>query len=225
MPAELMVLGTAEVHVMPDHASLRVTVDGEAGTQAAAYAAAAEHAHAVDAVLEGRAAATGGVMAAAIVVHPKTRWRKGESVRTGWRAERTTIVEVTDLAALGALIAELTAAEGAVTGPEWALDPANPAHEEVRTAAARDARRRAGAYAAGLGLRVDAVAWAAEPGLRAQSDGDAHGWSAGGGIEVRAAAALAGMAGDPDQQPIAVSPSEITLRASVEVGFTFTAAG
>jgi len=180
MSTEIVVQGVAEVRVMPDHASVRVDVDGEGSSQEAAYEAARALADAVDAVLQARATALGRVVTAALVVQPKSRWRKGESVRTGWRASRTTMVEITALEEVGARLAALAQAGAALSGPWWQLAPANDAHDAVRTAAAQDAHRRAAAYADALGLDLGEVAWVAEPGLRRGSDPGA-GWGDEGG--------------------------------------------
>jgi uncharacterized protein len=145
-------------------------------------------------------------------VHPKTRWKKGESVRTGWRASRTSVVEVVDFALLGDLMAELAAAGAAVDGPAWQLDPTNPVHAEVRRRAAADARARADSYAAPLGLGVTGVAWAAEPGLRHASDAVA--------FMPMAAGMACAQAAEPEI--IDVTPDEMTVDAAVDVAFIFT---
>lgn len=209
--SEIVVQGASEVRVMPDSASVRVKVDGDGESQEEAYEAAREPARAIDAVLEAHAAALGRVVTAGLSVQPKSRWRKGESIRVGWRASRSTHVEIAALDEVGALVAGLAQAGGAVTGPWWHLEPGNAAHDAVRTAAAEDARRRADTYAEGLGLVVGAVAWIAEPGLRSPSTRGA--WADYPSV----AGALAGAA--DDDEPISVSPQPITLTAAVEVGF------
>lgn len=213
MPAEIIVRGEAELRVMPDHASVRIDIDGEGTSQADAYETAAMPAEAVDAVLKAHANAIDRVATAALVVAPKTRWRKGETVRTGWRASRTTFVEITTLEEIGALLAELARAGGTVSGPWWQLASDNRAHDAVRTAAAKDARRRADAYADGLGLVVGDVAWIAEPGLRSTSPDDP--W-----VGAVAGAMMSG-GGAPEEESIAVTAEEITLAAAVEVGYLF----
>jgi uncharacterized protein YggE len=216
--AEIAVKGVSEVRVMPDHASVQVVVDGEGSSQEAAYEAAARLARAVDDVLEARASVLGRVVTAALVVQPKSRWRKGESVRTGWRAARSTLVEITATDQVGSVLGELAQAGGAIRGPWWELAPANPAHDAVRAAAAEDARRRADAYAAGLGLVVGAVAWVAEPGLRIGARGG--GW----GDELSAMSAAGAAGSMHEEEPsIAVAPGEVTLTAAVEIGFEFAA--
>jgi hypothetical protein len=211
---EILVRGAAEVRAMPDRATVRATIDGEGDTREAAYEAASRAAADVDAVLEAEADALDRVTTAALIVQPRTRWRKGESLRTGWRAARTTVVEVADLGRIGTVVARLTGAGAAIAGPTWELDRDHEAHDRARRLAAEDARRRADAYAAGVGLRVSSVLWVSEPGLRLSSDG--HGLPAAMPVAVRA---FAGGGEVADGDTIEVAPAEIVVAAVVEVGF------
>ncbi len=197
---------------MPDRAIVRVTIEADGSGRDDAYREAARLADRVDEAVAGRDTATDRVITTSLVVHPRTRWRKGESVRTGWRASRTSVIEVVDFSVLGDLLAELAAAGAAVDGPTWQLDPTNPVHTEVRRLAAADARARADAYAAALGLRVTGIQWVAEPGLRQPAD-------AGGFTPMMARMAVAGGVTEPDV--IDVTPDEITVDAAVDVAFTF----
>jgi uncharacterized protein YggE len=211
---EIIVRGSAEVRVLPDRAALRVDLDGDGPSRDEAYRQAAPLAEAVDRVVEAHRARLARVVTAALAVQPRTRWRRGENIRTGWRASRTTLLDVVDFAGLGDLFAELAAAGGAVAGPTWHVDPTNPAHDEARRQAAADARRRADAYAAALGLRVLAPAWVAEPGLR-------RGGGGGDGPPMARAMGAAGSRafGAAEQDVIDVNPEEVVVAAAVEVGF------
>lgn len=200
---------------MPDYASVRVSIDGEGDSQEEAFKAARKLARAVDGVLDEHRAALGHVVTDALAVQPKSRWRKGETVRTGWRASRSTQIEITAVDEVGGLVAALALAGGAVLGPWWELDPANAAHDAVRGAAAHDARRRAATYADSLGLVAGAVAWIAEPGLRSSTRGD---WL--GGMGVTGADLPRG-----GGETIPVTPEQISLTAAVEVGFELEAQG
>jgi uncharacterized protein YggE len=216
--SQIVVRGTASARVLPDRAVLQVAVDGEAGSREDAYRQAAALAGRVDEVLRTREASLDRVTTAALLVQPRTRWRKGETVRTGWRASRTTVLEVVELAILGDLTVELAAAGGAITGPTWRLDPANAVYAEVRGLAAEDARERARAYAAALDLRVVGVAWVAEPGLRV---GNQYPQPAGFGAMAPAAARRSAAV---DEEVIEVAVDELNVDASVEVAFEFAPA-
>lgn len=166
----------------------------------------------MDAALDQHGAAIDRVVTTALTVQPLTRWRKGELIRTGWRATRRSAVDVVDFTGLGALLADLVAAGAMVHGPTWIVDDANPAIDRVRVLAAEDARRRAEAYAGGLGVLLGPVRWVAEPGLR----------TSGGESPVMrmavAAGAPRGFAAE-EEPVIEVEPADTEVTASVEVGF------
>lgn len=207
-----MVKGEGEGRCLPDRAVIRVTVEATSPTRDSAYQEAAAAVKQVDDVIESHRGALGRVTTAALVVQPTTRWKKGEWSQTGWRARRTSRLEVTGFEQIGALIAELTGAGAAITGPDWEIDAANPVHRDTRRAAAEDARRRAEDYAAALGLELSGVAWLTEPGLRAPPGPN-------NAFRALAAAGAPPSPGDADEV-IDVTPEELTIRASVEVGFS-----
>jgi uncharacterized protein YggE len=211
---EIVVRGEASARVLPDRATVLVVVDGDGGTRDDAYAAAVEPARAVDEVIERFADAIARSFTTALAVQPLTRYRKGESKRTGWRATRTSTIEVERLDELGELAAALATAGAALHGPGWHIDRTNPAYDQLRRAAAEDARRRGEAYASALGLELDAVRWVTEPGMRHNVDGPLH----------MARAALAGGAARGGDDVIEVVPEEIEVNVAVEVGFSFIVA-
>ena len=223
MDPHIVVRGSGQSRAMPDRAILRLVVDGEGRTRADAYDEAARRAAAVDEGLTRYAQACATfclgldpedldrTITAPLVVHPKTRWHKGETQRTGWTASRTSSVEVVAFDRLGDLLAELAADGSTVNGPSWQLDPANAAHTEARRLAAEDARRRAEVYAAALGVRLTDVAWVAEPELRGPGPQPFH----------LPAPALAMRAGGAPQEVIEVAPEELLVDAQVDVGFSF----
>jgi uncharacterized protein YggE len=187
-------------------------VEGDGSSQQDAYTKAAEAARDVDAIFERYSIGFARKMTANLTVFPKTRWKKGESIKTGWRASRSTVLEITDLKSLGVLVAELSASGVAIIhGPMWQLNPNNDVHERARREAVADARRRAQAYVAELGLKLHRVAWLSEPGLRVATNqmGPMAG-TAGMNIQ-RSLAATA-------EEPMDLAPDEITVRAVVEMG-------
>ena len=216
MNAAVMVRGEGQARALPDRAVVNVAVEGEGGSRDDAYREAAALARAVDEVVARFGDAIDTAATAVLLVHPKTRWRKGENVRTGWHASRSTVLEVTAFGDLGELIAELSAAGASLAGPFWQLDPDNPAYNRARRLAAEDARRRADAYTSALGLEVGSVQWVAEPGLRREGPGEVH-------MEMAAAAGGASTRGAPEV--IDVAPDEMPIRVTVEVSFSIEPAG
>lgn len=217
MEREIVVKGEGEASCLPDRAVVGVTVDAQSPTRDAAYQEAAASAKQVDDVIESHRGVLGRVTTAALVVQPTTRWKKGEWSHTGWRARRSTQLEVHGFDQLGELIAELTGAGAAISGPRWEIDASNPVHRDTRRAAAEDARRRAEDYAAALGLELGGVAWITEPGLRG---------SPGADRSIRTLAAMSPAPPGADaEEVIDVAPEELTISATVEVGFSLPGPG
>jgi hypothetical protein len=141
MEREIVVRGTGEARALPDQASLTVEVTADRKTQDEAYDARTKLAATVDGVLERHANAIDRATIASLVVRPRTRWHRGEDIRTGWQASRTSFVDIVVLDALGDIMAGLVDAGAAVQGPRWSMAPSNPAYDQARRAAAEDARR------------------------------------------------------------------------------------
>ncbi|MFO7281052.1 MAG: SIMPL domain-containing protein [Thermoanaerobacterales bacterium] len=215
MEREIVVRGTGEARALPDRASLRVETTADHKTREGAYEARARLAAQVDAVLAEHRNAIGRTTIAASWLRPRTRWHRGEDVRTGWRANRTTFVEVVVLDALGEIMAGVVEAGSTVQGPDWQMAPTNPAFDQARRAAAEDARHRAESYAEALGLQLGPVAWVAEPGMR--DGGDAP--VAASRIEPTAVAGAEALGSDPGEPSEDLTPAEMTVEATVEVGF------
>lgn len=216
MEREIIVQGSAEVRVPPDRALVHVTIDADGSSRDDAYAAATQAARGVDEILAAHQAEIDRTVTAVLSVQPLTRWKRGESVRTGWRATRRTMVDVTGFEGLGVLLAEL-APLAMLAGPEWRVDDTNEAYTVVRRDAAVDARRRAEAYAAGLGVGLGSVAWMSEPGLR-QSDGGAP---MGRAMPVAfAAQAPPPRGGSPEEEVIDISPEDSVIQANIEIAFS-----
>ena len=215
MEREIIVQGSAEVRVQPDRALVHVTIDADGSTRDDAYGAATQAAQAVDRVLAAHQSDIDRIVTAVLSVQPLTRWKRGESVRTGWRASRRTMVEVTGFEGLGVLLAEL-APLAMLVGPEWHVDDTNEAYTDARRAAASDARRRAEAYARGLSVGLGSVAWMSEPGLRQAGAGAPLGRA----MPMAFAAQAAPARGGAEDEVIDVSPEDSVIQATIEVAFS-----
>jgi uncharacterized protein YggE len=208
---QIVVRGEAERQAPADIAALTVVVQVDDTEQAPAFEQASRLAGAVDAVLDAHADALGTRQASVVVVQPTVRWVDGEEQRTGWRASRSTSLDVHALDALSPLLAALVAAGATVHGPAWRLRPDHPLLAEVRAAAAQDARARAATYAEALGVRLGRLEWVAEPGLR--GDG-------GSGVlfAAPASAKRRSLSAEADSG-MEVGAAELLVEAAVEAGF------
>lgn len=217
MEREVVVQGTGEARALPDLASLTVEVTADHKSRDEAYQARTLLAARVDEVLTLHKDAIARTTLASLWVQPLTRWHRGEELRTGWRASRTSFVEVSGLDALGDIMTSLVEAGAAVRGPEWSMAPTNPAYDRARRVAAEDARHRAESYAEALGLLLGPVAWVSEPGLR---DPDRPSrpilTAARSSVETLAAP---GAPAEPPEPTENLTPAEMTVKVAVEVGF------
>jgi uncharacterized protein len=206
----MVVRGVGEVRTMPDLASVRVGVDGEGVSRDEAYQKASATASAVDGVLAAFESAIDRVTTAGLAVQPNTRWRKGETQRTGWQALRVSVVEIIDTSRVGELLNALAGAGASISGLCWMVAPANEAFALARRRAGHDARERAEQYAHALNIKLGPVAWASEPGLRGTGRIDA----------MAARAAAGGMGAGAAEEPISVNPEEVTIHATLEVAYS-----
>jgi uncharacterized protein YggE len=92
----------------------------------------------------------------------------------------------------------------------WEVDKANPAHDQARRAAALDAERRARTYAEAVGLGLGQLKWLAEPGLRSDAPGL---------VPVSAGARAFHMESASPEEPMDITPDEITIQEVVEACF------
>jgi uncharacterized protein YggE len=162
----ITVRGSATVEVAPDYAECTITSRARASTAGAALEGLNARCATCDRLLDASHEAVLNRMTAALKVEPVIEYdpTTGEQKSRGytaWRALRVRLLH-TEAAAqlLGDLVRDATAELG---GPFWMIDSCNPAHDQVRIDASVDARRRADAYAAGLGVSVGEVLWASEP--------------------------------------------------------------
>jgi uncharacterized protein YggE len=129
---------------------------------------------------------------------------RGRPEPRGYVASNRVLVRVADAVLVSRLLREaVTRSAARVSGPWWRLAAENPARAEACGRAARDARRKAEAYADALGRRLGAIVEVREPAAS----------PVGGG---RSASFGALMAAEPE---IPVSPGELDVRAAVEVTF------
>lgn len=113
-----------------------------------------------------------------------------------------------DLAALPAILAAITALDGAqVNGPWWSLRPTNPIHRQVRIAAIAEARQRAADYAAAFDAVLGALVEVSD------LEGSFH-------AQPRMMKASFAMeAGDAGEPELDLEPAEQQVSAQVTVRF------
>jgi uncharacterized protein YggE len=160
----ITVTGHAEVATPPDEASVSLSVHAVAGTPAKAYAEAADRARTLFAVLDELEVAADRRSTSGVWVdeepEPDFEGRRPSEYRAG---ERVTIRVAPE--AVGTLLAvAVSRGQAQVRGPDWIVAADNPARSDVLRLAAENARTRADALAAGLGVRIRGLAEAVEGG-------------------------------------------------------------
>lgn len=155
--------------------------------------------------------------------HPEFK-QKGDRERVaGYAGQASARVTVRDLSVLGELVARLAELElVTVAGPWWSLRPDSPVYREARVAAATDATRRAGEYAAAFGGRLGELIEAADTGLLASQWSPQASAPAPGAM--MAAARMGG--GYVDEAPsLDLEPARQSVTAQVEARFAMVPPG
>jgi uncharacterized protein YggE len=161
--ATITVNGYGEVLVPPDEATATLGVECVAATPREAMSEVAEQARALVGLLDAleippaKRSTTGVLVSEAGEHDPQGRWQ-----HRGFRAvESLTVAAGAEV--LGELIGgAVDRARARVNGPHWRVAADNPARREALQAAAENARARAEAVAAGLGVRLGAIVEAKE---------------------------------------------------------------
>jgi len=147
-------------------------------------------------------------------VAPRHRYGRDGPRLVGQAAERTVIVELSTAGSIGSVLARVATELGVrVLGTDWLVDPANPAHGELRAAAVRDAHARAGQYAAAAGLRLGDVETLAEPHV----SGRGRAATPEDGDIVALAAPVEG--GDDQRVVLDLRPEAVRLTAAVTASY------
>jgi hypothetical protein len=147
----------------PDRAVLVFDVGHTAATPQGALQEVAARTTALAQVLRDRGVADADWTTTGVTVQPVYEWRKEERVFLGHRAANRVQVTTHDPEMVGTLFsAAVDTVSARVGGPQWIVEQTNPAHLEACRLAALDARQRAEAYAAGLGLALGPVVLADE---------------------------------------------------------------
>jgi uncharacterized protein len=209
MSGQVVVRGAGTLEAQPDAGRLRIDARTRAKDPPKAHLDVATIAAAVDAVLDAHAAAVRRRSTSGLLVTPAYEWTDKGQQSVGWDGSRIVTVEVTDPAAIGEIFAGVAEAGASAGGLQWVLDPGNPAHAEARTAAAVDARSRAEAYAAALGVTLGPVLEVREPAT----------YPPGGGGFSPQPIAFARAAGGGAEATVAVEAPDLQVTAEVDVTF------
>jgi uncharacterized protein YggE len=196
--ATISVRGRAISFAQPDEARCTLSVSAVHPTAQVAIDDVAGRAVTLATVLDGLGIEPFDRFTSAVVVGEHSEYRDGVPVYLGQRAAVQIEVRLRDPSLVGLLLRDAVDRAGAaVEPPRYSVSSDNPAQLEAYRLAARDARRRAEAYAEGLGVKVGDVCAVSEPGVE---------------IAPRFAKSFAGEAGG---LPIEVGEMEVAAAVSV----------
>ncbi|MGH2871760.1 MAG: SIMPL domain-containing protein [Solirubrobacteraceae bacterium] len=163
--AVITVRGEAVVRAAPDEAVLRITLTALANDPGRALTAIALRSASLTGLLDGlgvdaKDRSTTGVSVSEEFDHTESGRRS-----LGHRAAASTAVWLADPERIGQLITRVTdELQAQIDGPRWQIAAGNPARLIAAREAAADARRRAEAFAAGVGARLGRPVALVEPG-------------------------------------------------------------
>ena len=200
------VVGEAVLRAEPDEAMVLVTLTAVKETPGPALQDVARRSDALIALLDE------------LSIDPSDRSTTGVSVQEefdhtrqgrrslGHRAAASVAVRLTDLELIGRLVTRATTElDARVDGPRWQIAPENPIRLQAARQAAADGKRKAQAYAEGVGAQLGALIRLAEPDELAA-------FSRRSGPRLRPMAAAAG--GD-----MPIEPGEQEVTAVIQVTF------
>lgn len=197
------VRGDGLVRAEPDEAVLWITLTALEDRPGTALADVSARTTALVALLDEVGVREGDRSTTGIAVGEEFDHRPDGRVSLGHRAASGVSVRLTDPELIGRLIARATEdLDARIGGPRWLISLENPVRLEAARRAAADARRKAEAYADGVGARVGRLIRLSEPGEHA-------------GPAMR----LAALRGMPAHDPIPVEPGEHEIAASVQATF------
>lgn len=166
--ARVSVRGEASVTAQPDIVYLLFTLTASRAAPAEALADVTTRSALLGDVLSAFGIDRPQRLTEGVTVTPKEEYdERGRAQHVGFVASNRLFVRSSNVSRIGDLIVEAVQHAGAhVEGPWWRVAPSNEAWTEARREAVLDARRRAEAYAAALGMQLGAVVEAGEPAVR-----------------------------------------------------------
>lgn len=204
----MTVRGQATVRTEPDAAILWITLTAFEESPGKALGDVAERAEALGTLLDELGVreadrSTEGVSVAE-EFDPPARGNRG----LGHRATARIAVQLADPEVIGTAISRASEElRASLDGPHWFVTPANPARLEAARQAAANARSKAQAYAAGVGVTLDALMCLVEPDTANRPGG------------VRRVSATAGSRDMP------IDVEEYEVRATIDATFALNVVG
>jgi uncharacterized protein YggE len=198
------VRGHALARAEPDEAVLWITLSALDDAPGAALSDVSARSNALVALLDEVGIAGSDRSTTGVTVYEDFDHTERGRRSLGHRAVSRVSVRLSDPELIGRLIAEATAnLDARIDGPSWLISLDNPIRLEAARQAAADARRKAEAYADGVGAKLGEL-------VRLSERGDQH-------VAIRGLAAAS--RGPRMVEPVPVEPGEHEVTASIEATF------
>jgi uncharacterized protein YggE len=158
------VVGEAVLRAEPDEAMVLVTLSAREGTPGPALEDVARRSGALIAVLDELSILPSDRSTTGVTVQEDFDHTHEGRRSLGHRASSTVAIRLTDVELIGRLVTRVTTElDARVDGPRWQIAPQNPIRLEAAREAAADGRRKAQAYAEGVGAQLGELVGLAEP--------------------------------------------------------------
>lgn len=200
----ITVRGEAVVATAPDAVRFRLSVSSVRSRHAEALQDVTARSHELDALLDELGIPNTERSTSGISIRENREWLEECSVHRGYEARSSIVVRLHDPSIAGRLLeGAVERAQALVDGPWWSVEQDNPARLEACGEAARDARRKAGAYAEASGIRVGPIVSIRET------------------VEVpwRGGEMLSGGARGVSTEEIGIEPGQLDVVASVTIAY------
>lgn len=159
------VRGDASIRAEPDEAVLWITLSALEDTPGPALSDVSARSHALIALLDEVGIERSERSTTGVTVHEEFEHTEQGRRSVGHRAVSRVSVRLTDPELIGRLIAQTTTDLAArIDGPVWLISLDNPVRLETARQAAAEARRKAQAYAEGVGAQLGPLVRLTEPG-------------------------------------------------------------
>lgn len=163
--ATVTVRGYATMRAEPDEALLEIILSALEDTPGQALSDVSGRSNGLVVLLDELGVAKADRSTTGVTVREAFDYVKGERRSYGYQANAGVTVRVTDAELLGQLIARATETLAAkLDGPHWHIKADNPVWLEAARQAAADGRRKAQAYAEGVGAKLGRLIQLVEPG-------------------------------------------------------------
>lgn len=200
------VRGEARLRAEPDEATLWITLTALEDDPGQALADVSHRSEGLVALLDELGIARQDRSTTGVTVHEEFDYTRGGRRSRGHRAAANVSARFSDPKPIGRLITRATTElQARIDGPQWQIAARNPIHLEAAREAAADGRRKAQAFAEGVGARLGRIIKLAEA---STEFGDSP--------RFRGAAMAAA---PPPDDAMSIEPGELEVSAAINVTF------